>query len=201
MRNARAAAAFTLLTFVASWLLWAASAAVQGGRLSQAGFGPLDGTLYILGVFAPAIVALALTAGAEGRAGVQTLLRRMTLSSVGWRWYAFAVTYYAAIKAVVALVYRAAFGAWPAFSPTPWFLMLAAVVFSTPVQAGEEIGWRGCLLPRLSEPLGLPAPSLVVGVVWAAWHLPFFAIAGTDKTGQPFPAYLVGVTGLSVTMA
>ena len=54
--------------------------------------------------------------------------------------------------------------------------MLAAVAVSTPWQAGEEIGWRGYLLPRLSGRVGLPAASLIVGVIWACWHLPFFFI-------------------------
>lgn len=79
--------------------------------------------------------------------------------------------------------------------------MAFAIPFSTPVQAGEEIGWRGYALPGLAARLGLPAASLVLGVVWACWHLPFFVLAGSDKTGQSFPVYVLGVTALSVAMA
>ena len=42
---------------------------------------------------------------------------------------------------------------------------------------------------------------MIVGLVWACWHLPFFFIAGGDKSGQPFAPYLLGVTALSVSMA
>ena len=152
-------------------------------------------------MFGPALVALGLTARTDGRAGILALLRRVAIASVPARWYVFAVSYFALIKIGVAVAHRVAAGAWPAFTSTPWVVMIVAIVFSTPVQSGEEIGWRGYLLPRLAARLGLPVASLVVGVIWACWHLPFFFIAGTDKTGQPFAPYLLGVIGLSVAMA
>lgn len=194
--------AFVLLTFVASWLLWIAAAAVMHWDFSfQSGLVAIGGPLYLLGVFAPAIVAVALTARSEGRGAVKALLERTIQWSVGARWYLFAIAYFAAIKLGVALLHRGAMGEYPAFSPEPWFVMLAAIPISTPVQAGEEIGWRGFLLPRLSARVGRPTAGIIVGVIWATWHLPFFLIAGADKSGQSFPAYLLAVTALSVAMA
>jgi len=107
----------------------------------------------------------------------------------------------AAIKLAAALLLRVTTGAWPAFGQEPLYLMAIAIVFSTPVQAGEEIGWRGYALPHLSARIGLPGASIVVGIIWACWHLPFFFISGTDKSGQSFPVYLLSVTALSVAMA
>ena len=89
----------------------------------------------------------------------------------------------ASIKLGVALVYRIATGAWPAFGQTPLYIMAVAIVFSTPVQAGEEIGWRGYALPRLARDLGLAPASIVLGVIWACWHLPFFFIPGVAHCG------------------
>ena len=194
--------AFFSLTFIVSWSLWIASAAIQ--RLDNpqpSGVAAIGGLLYLLGVFAPALVALALTARAQGRAGVLSLLRPTLLWSVGKRWYAFALGYMAAIKLTAALLHRIATGEWPAFGHEPLYLMVIAIPFSTPVQAGEEIGWRGYALSPLSMRLGLSGASVLLGLIWAFWHLPFFFISGTDKSGQSFPVYLLSVTAISVAMA
>ena len=84
---------------------------------------------------------------------------------------------------------------------TSLVLMLAATIVSTPVQAGEEIGWRGYALPRLAARFGLAPASIVLGVIWAVWHLPFFVMPGGDTYRQSFPAYLTSVTALSVALS
>lgn len=193
---------FFSLTFIVSWILWIASAAVLRRASPQSsGLQAVSGFLYLLGVFAPAIVALALTAQANGRAGRLALLNRTLKWSVGVRWYVFAVAYMVAIKLTSALVLRIATGAWPTFGQESLFIIAVATVFSTPVQSGEEIGWRGFALPRLSTLMGLSNASIVLGIIWACWHLPFFFISGTDKTGQSFPIYLLMVIAISVAMA
>jgi membrane protease YdiL (CAAX protease family) len=198
----RASLLFVALTYLASWLLWIAAGAAMHGSFSQpAGLGLVGGSLYFAGVFAPALVAIGLTAWSEGRAGAVSLLGRMFVVSVGARWYLFAIAFFPAVKIAVAVTYRLMSGSWPDFIPDAWFVMAAAIVLSTPMQSGEEIGWRGYLLPRLSARLGLPWASLVVGVIWGVWHLPFFLMAGADKSGQSFPAYVLAVTALSVAMA
>lgn len=193
---------FFALTYIVSWILWIAAAAILRAASPQPpGFLAISGFLYLLGVFAPSLVALALTARADGRAGTLALLRGTVKWFVGARWYVFAVGYMAAIKLAAALLLRISTGAWPAFGQEPVYIMAIAIVFSTPVQAGEEIGWRGYALPSLSARIGLSSASIVLGVIWACWHLPFFFISGTDKTGQSFPLYLLSVTALSVAMA
>ncbi len=193
---------FVALTYAVSWAAWlTATAVLPVGAPQPAGALALRTFLYFLGVFAPALVALALTARADGSAGVLSLLSRTLRWRVPLRWYVFAVSYMAAIKLGAALLIRIATGAWPAFGPEAVYVMALAVPFSTPVQAGEEIGWRGYALPRLSARLGLSGASVVLGAIWAVWHLPFFFIAGTDKSGQSFLTYLLTVTALSVAMA
>jgi membrane protease YdiL (CAAX protease family) len=193
---------FVLLTYLLSWTLWIAAAALVRWPAPQASpWSAVSGVFYFAGVFAPALVALALTARAEGRAGTQALLARTVQWSVRARWYVFAAGYMMAIKLTAAVLHRVVTGAWPAFGPDPVYLMAIAIVFSTPVQAGEEIGWRGYALSRLSSRLGLPGASIALGIIWACWHLPFFFIPGTDTVGQSFPLYLLSVTAVSVAMA
>jgi hypothetical protein len=73
---------FFSLTYALTWTCWAGAAALSHG--TPTGLEPL----FLLGVFAPSLVALALTARAGGRDGALALLRRMLQWDVGARWMA-----------------------------------------------------------------------------------------------------------------
>lgn len=186
---------FFVVTWIVTWSLWFAAALTPA---------PAPRTLlFLLGTFTPGLVALALTARSAGKGGVTALLRRLVDWQLPARWYVFAFVYMALIKLAVALLHRAWAGAWPRFGAEPWYLMIAATFLSLLVggQAGEEIGWRGYALPRLAERFGLGGASLLLGVVWAAWHLPLFFVPAADTFGQSFPLYLLQVTAFSVAAA
>jgi membrane protease YdiL (CAAX protease family) len=65
---------------------------------------------------------------------------------------------------------------------------------------GEEIGWRGYLLPRLLPRTGPWRASATVGLLWALWHLPLFSMPGMPQYGSPFPAFVLYTTALSVLL-
>jgi len=186
---------FFLITFAVAWVFFGAGAAVSVG--AQA----LRIAVLLPGIFAPAIVALLLTARSEGREGVKNLLGKILQGPVAARWYVFAATYTIGIKMAAALLHRVIAGEWPPFGQEAWYVLVAGTIISTPVQAGEEVGWRGYALPRLAARLGLARGSILLGAVWACWHLPFFFMTGTDTVGQSFPLYLAQVTAVSVAMA
>jgi membrane protease YdiL (CAAX protease family) len=63
---------------------------------------------------------------------------------------------------------------------------------------GEEIGWRGHALPAL---IGRHSPlraSLVVGLLWALWHLPNFVMAEYPHYGRSFLLFAAATVGYSV---
>jgi hypothetical protein len=133
-------------TFALSWVcFYIGGPALVASALTP--LGVLRRIVFMIGVFAPGIVALGLTAYSEGRAGVDRLLAGIFRWQVGLRWYVFALTYVAIIKLTAALLYRMQTGAWPPFGTVPWYLMIAAISVSTWVQAGEELGWRAFALP------------------------------------------------------
>lgn len=189
------------LTFIVTWATWIAAGSLLG--LGPSAPQPVVSALFLLGTFAPSFVALWLTFRAEGRAGVAEFLSRLFQWHSGIRWYVFALGFMVGVKLTAAVIHRVALGSWPLFGDEAWYLMVGATFLSTIVlgQAGEEIGWRGYALPRMAERLGLPRASLLLGSIWAVWHLPLFVIAGTTTTGQSFPLYFLQVTALSVTMA
>ena len=196
------ALSFFALTYAISWTCFAGAFVMAGGP----GFGsrrtkPAAVSTRLVRNVCALFFALGLTARSEGAAGIQSLLERLFKWRVGVRWYVFAVGYLLTIKIGVALVYRIAIGVWPHFGVEPWYILAVATVLSTPVQAGEEIGWRGFALPLLTARLGLARASLLLGIVWATWHLPLFFVPGVDNYGQSFMIFALQVTAISVPMA
>src|SRR5439155_8728888 len=117
---------------------------------------------------------------------------------VGARWHLFAIGYMAVLKLTVACLHRAIAGSWPRFGHDLPGVIVVAIVISTPFQAGEEVGWRGYALPRLVARFGVGRASVLLGLVWACWHLPQFFIPEADTYGQSFFVYVIQVTALSV---
>ncbi len=192
---------FLVLTYTLTWACF-----IGAGMLPQADSG-LRLPLLLLGSAAPSTVALAMTARFEGRSSVRVLLSRVIHWRVPLRWYLFALLFYAVVKMLAAVSYRIAESRWPQFGGDTWYALLPAILAAAIVGGplGEEIGWRGYALPRLTKRYGAALASLLVGVVWACWHLPLFFIAGldgyTDQFGQSFPTYLLQVVALSVAIA
>jgi len=126
-----------------------------------------------------------------GKAGLADLLGRVLAWRVGWRWFGVAVLLAAGIPALVAL------GARAATIPTPSdVLPLGQVPLSLLVEIllfwlTEEAMWRGFALPRIQLWLAPGPASLAVGVLWALWHLPLFAIAGSFQAGLPLAGFFV----------
>ncbi|HEV7484866.1 MAG TPA: type II CAAX endopeptidase family protein [Thermoanaerobaculia bacterium] len=192
---------FFFITFAITWPCFSAVAAFSAGAAPNLAM--LRGPILFLGIFAPSIVALSLTARARGTGGVLALLRRLVQADVGARWYFFAIGYMVSVKLIVALLHRIFLGAWPRFGGEAWYVMLAATIGSTIIggQAGEEIGWRGFALPRLASRFGYGAGSIILGVIWALWHLPLFFVREADTYGQSFLLYTLQVTAISVAIA
>lgn len=62
---------------------------------------------------------------------------------------------------------------------------------------GEEIGWRGFLVPELNRWLGFHRAALISGAIWAVWHWPLVIWAGYNS-GTPLPYALLCLSGLAV---
>lgn len=188
---------FFFIAFLVAWLLF-----ITAGLLSDnAELSALSRLLIFMGAISPGLVAISLTAITKGSKGVKSLISKISFKGTKVIWYIFSVTFIAFIKGLAALIFFLLYNSWPPFGTTPWYVMLVAIGASMWAQAGEEIGWRGYALPLMSKKIGLAMSGIVLGIIWASWHLPLFYIAAADTFNQSFPVYLLQVTGLSVIMA
>lgn len=198
-RTARQAAGGLLPFLVLSYAItWAAFITVARWLPADTAAGY---ALVLFGAYTPGMVALLLTARAEGRFGVRALLRRILIADVPVRLYVLALTYIVGVKVVAAIVHRLLWDVWPPFGTGSLALIPLAIVFSTPFQAGEEIGWRGFALPRLADRFGLRTASVLLGIIWAIWHLPQFYIAAGDTYHQSFVVWAPQVVAISIALA
>jgi uncharacterized protein len=143
----------------------------------------------------------------DGRVGVGVLLRRFLVWRVGLVWYAVVLLGPAAVDLTAIGVHVLFGGAVPDFGQTLgrqivgpsvalWLAVPLFLLFGV-LTNGEEIGWRGYAQPRLQACWSALAASLLVGAVWALWHVPKFLTAGSAQD-QPFPLYLLGSLALAI---
>ena len=149
----------------------------------------------LLALFGPTIAAISVTGALEGRSGVKQLLGRVVQGRVGLTWIAVAVGLPLLMSATVVVLNAAMMGKPLAIVPNEapiLTLILGLLVI------GEEIGWRGFALPRLQRRFNSLTASLILGVLWATWHLPNSFIPGMGHYLTAFPVFLVWVISMTV---
>jgi membrane protease YdiL (CAAX protease family) len=144
--------------------------------------------------YVPAVVAWIILRVAGSADERRSFRRRLTRVRVGWRWYAFAIILPVTHLAGVALA-TVAGGTIP-FNPA----LLAILPLFLLTNYGEEIGWRGYALPKLQERMTPLAASLVLGIIWAAFH--WVALLGNGDAALAYIAIsTVQLTAMSVILA
>jgi len=137
--------------------------------------------LYYLASLGPLIAAMIAERYERGWAGVFDLLVRLVdlRRAGGWLVVGLLSPLLLVPIAILAL-WLAGYG-WPAWNLigvtdrapglTPWLTWLLMTVS---YGIGEELGWRGYLLPRLQAQRTALAATAILVIIWGGWHLPAF---------------------------
>ena len=150
--------------------------------------------LYVTGsMWSPALAAFA-TKAMFGES-IRELHWRWGSSRYVWLGYLIPIAYALPVYLVVWLSGLGAFAdldfvrktaaqfGWSNFPPAlalALFILLTAtlgMVGKTSRALGEEIGWRGFLVPELAKVVGFPGVGLISGLMWAAYHYPVLIFA------------------------
>jgi membrane protease YdiL (CAAX protease family) len=140
--------------------------------------------------FAPMVAGFTMAAVIGGFGQVKSLLAATFRWKVNPLWYLVAIGLPFATQYLSVLLnpfFGSAAPAWGNIPPVMEIIPMVAIllVFSGPV--GEEIGWRGFALPRLLEKYSALAASLILGSVWAIWHLPLILVGDFTAYGAFMP--------------
>lgn len=189
----RAVSLYLIFTVLFSSVIWAL--VIWSGHLGMA-----FGTMITAVMWCPAMAAM-----------VSCKLLGRRVRSLAWRWpepRCIAAAYFLPlVYAAVAYgaVWALRLGGWnsdlvrlvaerfglrgmpPWGSFILWLLFTATATFIARLSTalGEEIGWRGFLVPELAKTTSFTNLSLLSGIIWAAWHSPLLLFAdynaGTNR--------------------
>jgi membrane protease YdiL (CAAX protease family) len=170
---------FMVATLTLTWMIWVPRA-----------FGIQVGMVGLLWTWIPAVAALGCAAVLYGRAGVRDLRRRLLLWRVNWWWYPVVLLGPLVFAMIVAGIAVLIGEPWDAALPSAMKLSIPALGLTLLILIltdglGEELGWRGYLLPRLLIRHRAISASLILGLYWWLWHLPLVWTVGSAIKGQP----------------
>jgi membrane protease YdiL (CAAX protease family) len=183
--DVKALVVFFALAFALSWAWAFPLAAAHLVVLRGAGW-----PTHYPALFGPAIAAVVVTAWTTGRAGIGNLLARVARWRVPARWWLVALSP-AAFLGLALIAMAAAGKAMPSaadfgrFSGIPAIGVAGVLLLILCGALGEETGWRGYALPQLQHRFSPLASSLILAVLWFAWHLPQFFVISTYRDSSP----------------
>ena len=194
---------FLALTFALSAVTWV--------PIIRAGDIMAGGGMYILGtMWSPGVAAI-----------LTRLITQRNLRGMGWiprppglLALAYILPVFYALP-VYLLAWGSGLGAFdsarwsviPDVTPAVGLLLIASVGALTGLVSatGEEIGWRGLLVPELAKLTSFRNLALISGAVWAVWHMPLMIFANYRGEGTPLlyslACFSLMIIALGVIMA
>jgi membrane protease YdiL (CAAX protease family) len=166
---------YFILAYAISWTVGIPLALIAQGKLNW----QIPFQVHYLYAYGPMLSAFIMTGLTKGWPGIVDIFRRLFKWQMRPAWWLIAFSPLIGY-AVVVIVLRLIQGTWVDLS------LLGEVNFLPNLGAGalflwiftygigEEIGWRGYALPRLQARMNALSATLVLGGLWALWHLPIF---------------------------
>ncbi len=166
---------FLVLNYLISWSFLYPSYQLI---LKNDGITPLA-LIGFIGAYGPTIAAIIIQA-IINRKGLKPLFRKLVMVKYGIPLYVFVIFFPILLYLIAHLIGILSFDGDGSFTllaglagiPT-WFLL--ALPFGP---MGEELGWRGFMLPRLMEKYSIIQSTILVGLAWGVWHLASFTFPG-----------------------
>lgn len=194
------------VTFAITWACWLSAIALDVRFDSTTGL-----VLLLLGLTGPGAAGIGFVYLVYDDRGRTDFWRRVReVRRIGARWL-LAILLLAPVVATAAATLEllsggtsATLGDWLYEVDTNPAAFLPTLAFATIAPLLEELGWRGYALDRLQLRWSALGASVLLGVVWAVWHLPLFFIEGSyqhDMVGfgtLEFWLFMVGIVPVSV---
>ena len=148
--------------------------------------------------FSPTISALIVTGYFEGKSGLNHFAKGLIKIKVKYYWYLL-VFFLPIFVYSLPIVFNIAIDN-PSnndyFNMNLWGISLSVVLFNIVFAGlGEEPGWRGYALPKMNQHYRPIISGMIIGVIWAFWHLLFYVLG--SRPWSTFPQFVFTVTVIS----
>lgn len=174
---ARRVVLYTSITFVFSWTLWFLSYGTDSMPES------ISTIVVLAGGFGPVVGSLVAARDYANNSVIRWVRDRFWVKPSLW-WVAGCLAIPVCIETGRSTV-MAALGSTLTpnqllmYIQTEQTALITGILFITLVNGGqEELGWRGYLQPVLQDPLQQDQASIIIGIIWGVWHLPFYVFSG-----------------------
>jgi len=162
--------------------------------------------LTFLGSFGPVVAAFIVVGLIAGKDGVQQLISPIKKWRVGVQWYLIVLVGPTLMMASSIYLYQllGKGSGMPvsismASQVGEHFLALWVIfIYQVVIVWGEEIGWRGFALPNLQIRFHPILASVILGVLWGLWHLPWFWIEGSAQQSMSVQFFVLATVGYSI---
>ncbi|HEX5807535.1 MAG TPA: CPBP family intramembrane glutamic endopeptidase [Anaerolineales bacterium] len=182
---------FYILAFSIAWLGWMPQAAYSHGLF------PFDSPIfYILGGVGPLLAVFITLKILHGEVDYGSVFRPLWQWQFGVVWYFVALFGYPAMW-LLTLMLNGDVSTGLAKLGTP-LSILSTFLLAFLAAIPEQIAWRGFALPRLQARYTALISSLIVGVLWALWHLPLLLNNDNVMSTYPFFLWSIDVVARSI---
>lgn len=195
---------FFILAFGLTWIFMIVDALGSQGILPFR----LPLPLMVVMGYMPTLAAVIVVGTTRGKEGTRALFRKLLIWRVGLRWYLFAILGVAVFDILSILLYNRIVPSanlpilsdrLPAVPPLQIILSLLPMYIVITLVNGEELAWRGFATPQLQARYNALVASLIMGVLWTAFHLPlFFTRTGSSQSDWPFASFLVATLAMTI---
>ncbi len=179
---------FFLLTFIWTWAFYA-PLVITGNSPYQMPWM----ILLIAGGAGPSIIGLALVMRTYDKERRRDYLRRsFSVKQISWFWWGVVALIFPAILILSVVIDQALGGTMPGLKQlqslllNPLSLPMTIVLWFLSGPLSEEFGWRGYALDPIHERFGTLSGSLILGLIWAVWHLPLYFMSATWHSQMGF---------------
>jgi membrane protease YdiL (CAAX protease family) len=187
------------ITFLWTWLFFTPLVLLKMGIIPENNTFLLSLTtpMIVLAAFGPGIGACLSIYTINGKDNLKKYLKSFLSLNFGWKVWGLIFLIFGLVQ-IIAWIIPEFFGESRLSPFIPFYIFppyLLLVIFFGGGQ--EEIGWRGYISPILERKYGIIFGSLMIGIIWAIWHIPLWFISGASQSYMPFGAFVLMATGYS----